>query len=637
MELLRRILNYLKPFKNLIVGAILASILFAFFNGITVWMSATFIRTLFTQNSKPDIVQVEKNAETNIRIDKNNESGIEKLESLKEEFNLNKYLKEETRNLVERDSKVDTLKMVCLVIFVAFFLKNLFEYLKSILIVRLNYKTVNLVRNTLYRHLQSLSLSFYDRFKSGKIISIAINDVKVLSTVLVKGLGKLIVAPIQISVLIIVLLIISWKLTLLVFFVVPLMALLVSEIGKSIKRKSHRTYKQTAVFISILQETLSVLRIVKAFATEKLEINKFQEATKKYFKLIVRQRYLQRLTSPLNEILGVSTAIMLLLYGGTQVLQGKGMSPEDFVRYILFLFSAFQPMKSLTGVFSSFQSGFAAAERIFSIIDIPPEIQDVPNPLYVNKLSDSIKIENVWFSYGDDPYVLKDINLDIYKGEIVAFVGISGAGKSTLVDLIPRFYDVTKGKILIDSTDIRQIRNYDLKKLFGIVAQEPILFNDTIKYNISYGSEGTVEKDIIKAAVIANAHNFITEMEDGYNTIVGDRGVMLSGGQRQRIAIARAVLMNPPILILDEATSSLDSESERLVQDAIDNLKKNRTTLVIAHRLSTIMHADKIVVLDKGRIVDKGTHKELLKKCKIYKKLYNMQFHNIGPDESKKE
>ncbi len=626
MEVFKRVLVYFKSVKVFIVGALICSILFAFFNLVTIWLSATFVENIFSKQETT--VEKQKVDADKVDTSKIDTEKIKKIDLLKENFNLNKSIKRTTRKIIERDSKIDTLKIVCIFIFCAFLLKNIFFYLKNIFIVRLNYRIVNSLRNNLYEHLQKLSLSFYDRFKAGEISSIAINDIRVLSHVMIKGLGDLIVSPIQIFLFGIALFIISWKLTLFVLIILPVMALLISEIGKSIKRKSHRTYKQTAVFISILQETVSVLRIVKAFATEKFEIKRFKEATKKYYRLIVRQKSLQKLTSPLNEILGVTTAIALLLYGGSQVLLGRGLAPEDFIRFIVILFSSFQPLKKLTVVFSDFQSGLAAAERIFRIIDIKPEIYNAPDAGMLHSFNHSIEIDHVWFSYNDESYVLKDIDLTIKKGEIVAFVGLSGAGKSTLVDLIPRFYDVSKGKITIDSIDIRKIKNIPLKKLFGMVAQEPILFNNTIRYNISYGSNNVQEKEIINAAKVANAHDFIIEMKKGYDTIVGDRGVMLSGGQKQRVAIARAVVMNPPILILDEATSSLDTESERLVQGAIDNLMKKRTTLVIAHRFSTIIHADKIVVLHNGEVVDFGPHKELLKRCEIYQKLYKMQFND---------
>jgi subfamily B ATP-binding cassette protein MsbA len=613
MKLVKRIVRFIVPYWKYILAAIVASLVFALLNSFTIWMSATFIETIFSQQAQEQLAVEESESIT---------------QDIQTQLSLKEFLKEKTRLLVERESKIETLRIVCIVVFIAFLLKNCFGYFKGILIARVNYKTVNNIRNTLYEHLQKLSLGYFDKRKAGEITSIAINDVSVLSSSLTGSLEKLIMTPIQIIILITLLFIISWKLTLLVFLLVPAMGVILIEIGKSIRRKSKRTYKQTAVFISILQETILALRIVKAFAMEREEIKKFKNATEKYFTLSLRQRSLQLLASPVNEILGVVAAVFLLWFGGTQVLKGSGLSPEDFMRFFIFLFMAFQPIKDMTGVNNQIQAGLAAAERLFRIIDTQPKIQDHPNAVEVAEFEKSIELRHVWFQYEDNPYVLKDIDVRINRGEIAAFVGQSGAGKSTLVDLIPRFYEVTQGGIFIDDMDIREIKNNSLKKLFGIVSQETILFNDTVKYNIAYGSSVSDDEAIYRAAKVANAHDFILQLEKGYDTIVGDRGVKLSGGQCQRVAIARAILRNPPILILDEATSALDTESERLVQEAIDRLMKNRTVLAIAHRLSTVIHADKIVVLDKGKVVDVGKHRKLLKTCVLYKRLYQMQFQD---------
>lgn len=615
MTLLKRIYSFILPYWRTITTAIIASILYALFNGFTIWMSATFIDTIFSRS-------VEEQEQVSLE----SSHGIE---DIQKKFSLNTYLKEKTRVLVEQDTKVETLRMVCILVFLAFILKNLFGYVKGILITRVNLNTVNNIRNTLYGHLQKLSLGYFEKRKAGEITSIVVNDVSVLSTSLSGSLEKLIMTPIQIALLIAILFIISWKLTLLVFFLIPIMSLVLVKIGQSIRRKSSRTYKQVAVFVSILQETILALRIVKAFAMEREEIKKFKEATQKYFDLAVRQRSLQLLSSPMNEILAVIAAIVLLWYGGSQVLRGVGLSSEDFVRFIIVLFSAFQPIKDMTGLNNQIQSGLAAAGRLFRILDTEPRIKDHPDAVEVTGFEDAIELKHVWFQYSEEnEHVLKDIDLKIRRGEVVAFVGQSGAGKTTLVDIIPRFYELTKGEVLIDGVDVRKIKNDCLKGLFGIVTQETILFNDTVKYNIAYGSAYSDEKAIQLAATVANAHDFIMELEKGYDTIVGDRGVKLSGGQCQRIAIARAILRNPPILILDEATSSLDTESEKLVQEAIDNLMKNRTVLIIAHRLSTVIHADKIVVLHQGEIVDTGSHRKLLKTCSLYRRLYEMQFQD---------
>jgi len=606
------------------VVAIFASFMFAFLNGFTMWMSATFIETIFTP--------YEQEQSSSGSSGETASDGV--IDRIQEKISLNTWLKEKTHSLIQRESRIDTLKVVCLVVALAFLFKNLFGYTRRILIARVNFLTVNNIRNRLYEHLQSLSLRFYEQRKGGHITSIMVNDVNVLSTTLSNNFGKLIVTPIQILLLVAILFIISWKLTLLVLVVVPVMAVFIIKISQSIRRKSRRTYQQTAVFISILQETIGALRIVKAFAMEREEIKRFREATRKFFHLVIRQKSLQLLSNPINEMLAVTALIVLLLYGGTQVLTGGYLTPEDFVRFMIVLFSIFQPLRDLTGVNNQIQAGLAAAERIFMVMDTVPEIQDHPCAVHISEFKNEITFKDVWFRYQEDySDVLRNINLTIKRGEIVAFVGQSGAGKSTLVDIVPRFYEVTKGEVCIDEIDVRRITNTSLKRLFGIVTQETILFNESLRYNIAYGSETQDEDAVQAAAQVANAHDFIMAMEDGYDAIVGDRGVKLSGGQRQRIAIARAILRNPPIMIMDEATSSLDTESEKAVQEAVSNLMKNRTVMVIAHRLSTVIHADKIVVVDKGEIIGIGSHRKLLKTCKIYEKLYKTQFADHLDDD----
>jgi subfamily B ATP-binding cassette protein MsbA len=616
MNVLKKISGFILPYWKYMVLALLTSFIYALLNGFTMWMSATFIETFFSPSAEYQLIK-----EPATELDSGgNEKG---------HVSVNEWIKEKTKFLIDRQSKIDTLKMVCLVVLVAFILKNLFAYIKGIFMARVNFLTVTNIRNQVYEHLQRLSLSFFERRKSGHITSVFVNDVNIFSGTLANNFGKLIVAPIQILILVILLFIINWKLTLTVFFLIPLMGVAITSIGRSIRRKSRRTYQQTAVFISILQETISSLRIIKAFAMEREEIRRFKQATEKFYHLVLRQKSLQLMANPVNEILAVIAIIVLLWYGGSQILQGGGLGPDDFVRFIVILFATFQPMKDLIGVTANLQAGVAAAERVFKILDSKPEIEDRIDAVELPGFKKGIVFKDVWFRYEKThPYVLKEINLEINRGEIVAFVGHSGAGKSTLVDLVPRFYDVVKGEVSIDGTDIRRIKNDSLKKLFGIVTQETILFNDTLRYNISYGSREFDDASIQRAAVVANAHEFIDVLEAGYDTVVGDRGVKLSGGQRQRIAIARAILKNPPILILDEATSSLDTDSERAVQDAIGNLMKNRTVLVIAHRLSTVIHADKIVVIDKGQIIDVGPHRKLLKSCPIYRNLYEMQFQD---------
>lgn len=377
----------------------------------------------------------------------------------------------------------------------------------------------------------------------------------------------------------------------------------------------------------MIAETIGSMRIVKAFATKGFEINRFAKETQKYYKLMIRRDRLRFVSSPVSETFGATIAALLLWVGARDVLVIESISSEDFLRFILLLFSLFQPLKNLTNVVNELQNGLASADRVFAIMDIKSDIQDVDNAFKVKDLNSSLSFNDVSFTYGNkDEKVLNNINFKINKGEIFALVGPSGAGKSTLVDLIPRFYDTMSGSIKIDGKDIKDLELKSLRSLMGIVTQETFLFDDTVKANISYGVENISDDEIKDASKAANAHEFIKKLPDGYNTIIGERGVSLSGGQKQRIAIARAIVKNPPILILDEATSSLDSESEKHVQSAIENLMSERTVFVIAHRLSTVHNANKILVLENGQIVQEGKHDDLINVDGLYKQLHKMQF-----------
>jgi subfamily B ATP-binding cassette protein MsbA len=406
-----------------------------------------------------------------------------------------------------------------------------------------------------------------------------------------------------------------------------LSGVIIFGIARSIRRRAARTQEQLAGITSVIAETLGSIRIVKAFAMKAYEVKRFSSETQKYYKLMLRKDILRLVSSPVSEIVGASIAALLLWVGARDVLLAQSITSEDFIRFILLLFSLFGPMKNLSNVFNELQNGLASADRVFSILDVKSDITNAPSALHIDSLKKDIVFKDVSFHYGNkDEEVLSNINLSIKSGEIIALVGPSGGGKSTLVDLMPRFYDTIKGSISIDNNNIKDIDITSLRSLMGIVTQETFLFNDTVKANISYGVESIGYDTIKAAAVAANAHDFIEKLPDGYDTVIGERGVSLSGGQRQRVAIARALVKNPPILILDEATSSLDTESEKKVQQAIEKLMRNRTVIVIAHRLSTVHNADKIIVLDKGKIVDQGSHQELINRDGIYKQLYNMQF-----------
>ncbi|SVB50939.1 uncharacterized protein METZ01_LOCUS203793, partial [marine metagenome] len=421
--------------------------------------------------------------------------------------------------------------------------------------------------------------------------------------------------------------IISVKLTLFVLLTVPLSAYIISKLGQSIRRKAKRSSLSIAGLMNILQETLSGIRIVKSFVMEKFEIQRFLQENRKYFNLSFKQDNMRNLNTPINDLIGLALGVLLLWIGGREVIVHGTLSPEGFIRFIIYLFAMLQPARKLGNVNAQIQVGLASAERVFSITDVKPDISEPISPKKLGEFKERITFQNVSFQYdSSEQPSLSGINVEIFHGEVLALVGSSGAGKSTFADLIPRFYDVSQGEIMIDGKDVRDVPLKELRNLMGIVSQDTILFNDTVANNISYGFPNANQNAIREAAQAAYASEFIDDMPQQFNTIIGEKGTRLSGGQRQRLSIARAILKNPDILILDEATSALDTESERKVQGAIDNLVKDRTVIVIAHRLSTITKADRIIVLDEGKLVESGTHEELLTKNGKYKNLYDIQF-----------
>ena len=542
-------------------------------------------------------------------------------------LSLNEKLKFWSNGLILRDTAQDTLKVLCLTIMVVFLAKNVFLYLKNISMTLVQYHLITEMRNRLYKHFNSQSLSYFHQKKSGELTSIIINDVASLRRALGTSFHQLLVEPINLLAFTVLLFIINWKLALISIVIVPISGITIMTIGRSIRRKSRRTAAMIAGITNIITETFSSIRVVKAFAMEGYEVQRFFKETHKYFKLILRRAKLRLLASPITETLGVMMGVLLLWVGGMEVLSGKGLTPEDFLRFILLLFAMMDPLRKLSNVNVELQAGAASAERIFAILETPPTIVDELDAVKIDTFKDKIQLNDVSFKYESDDTVLKNISFEIKKGSAVALVGSSGAGKSTLADLIPRFYDVNQGAIEIDGQDIRYVTLNSLRRLMGIVTQETILFNDTVKANIAYGQKDVDDEKVIAAAKAANALEFIEELPKGLDTVIGEKGVKLSGGQRQRLAIARAIMKNPPILILDEATSALDTESERLVQEALETLMTDRTVLVIAHRLSTVTNADKIIVMEKGLIKEMGTHDELIQKNGLYSNLYNIQFN----------
>ena len=576
------------------------------FNAFSIWMVSTLISTIMNpgRSVPPNILSTA--------------SLHEKMEGL-------------AYQLIGSGSQLEQLKMLCLILVVSYVMKNVFFYINNVSLSYVQNRMIMDIRNQLFSHLQNLPLSFFKKSKSGELSSIIMNDVSSMRVAFTQSIQSLINEPISIFVLLGMLFIISSKLTLYAIITVPLSALIITKLGQSIRRKAMRSSLSIAGIMNILQETLSGIRVVKAFAMEKFEVKRFMSETKKYFSLTFKQENLRNLSTPINDLIGVSLGVILLWIGANEVIVHGHLTPDGFIRFIIYLFAMLQPARKLGNVNAQIQGGLASAERIFSIIDIKSNITNPIHPVEIQEFTNHIKFNNVSFQYeNSENLILSSININIHRGEVLALVGSSGAGKSTFADLIPRFYDVSSGEIIIDGIDIRKLTVENLRSLMGIVSQDTILFNDTVAHNISYGlPEGEID-EIRQAAKTANALEFIDNLPNGFDTIIGEKGTRLSGGQRQRISIARALLKNPDILILDEATSALDTESERKVQEAIDTLVQNRTVIVIAHRLSTITKADQIIVLDEGKIVESGTHEKLLEINGKYKRLYNIQFVGSG-------
>lgn len=504
------------------------------------------------------------------------------------------------------------------------FLKVSTMYLAFFTMIPIRTGVVRDIRNQINRKITELSLGFFSEERKGDIIARVSGDVNEIEASIMSSLDMLFKNPILILIYLTGMILISWQLTLFVLILLPLAGYIMGQVGKKLKRKSLEGQQQWGFLMSQIEETLGGLRIIKAFNAERKIQERFEKSNERFRRLTNRIYRRQQMAHPMSEFLGTATIVVVLWYGGTLILSNN--SPIDastFIYYLVIFYSIINPAKDLSKSVYTIQKGLASMERVDKILKAETDIHDPESPRPI-ALNDKISYKDVWFKYQNE-WVLKGINLEIPKGKTVALVGQSGSGKSTLVDLLPRFYDVNKGSICVDDTDIREARLYDLRGLMGNVNQEAILFNDTFFNNISFGVEGATQAQVEEAARIANAHDFIMASEDGYNTSIGDRGGKLSGGQRQRISIARAILKNPPILILDEATSALDTESERLVQEALENLMRNRTTIVIAHRLSTIRNADEICVMHEGEIVERGRHEELLALDGYYKRLCDMQ------------
>lgn len=524
-------------------------------------------------------------------------------------------------------ARMKVLLWICIGIIVIFFFKSLTRYLAMFFIAVVRNGVVRDFRNRMYEKCLRLPLSWYSNERKGDIMSRITSDLHEVEWSVMSSLEMTFREPITIVAIIAIMISMSWQMTLAVVITTPVIGLLLSIVSKSLKRSSGKAKEKHGDILSMLEEMLGGLRIIKGFNAEKKISGKFKDENQEYTRIMVRNYRKTDLASPLSEFLIVIVIAGVLYYGGNLVIREQQMDGEFFVGYLLIFFQLITPVRQFTQAYYNVQKGLASMERINVILHAEETITDAPRPKPLGTFSKEIEYRNVSFAYsrGDDGYAVKNVDLKVQKGKTVALVGQSGSGKTTLADLLPRFYDVTSGAVLIDGTDIREVSMHELRSLMGIVSQESILFNDTVFNNIAFGTEGATQQQVEEAARIANAHEFISEMPAAYQTNIGDRGSKMSGGQRQRIAIARAILKNPPVLILDEATSALDTSSERLVQDALNNLMKNRTSIIIAHRLSTIQHADEIVVLKKGEIIERGTHNDLLTKNGAYKQLYDMQ------------
>ena len=608
----RRILHYVKPYWFSVLMNIVFNILSIVFSLFSFSMIVPFLNMLFNPNNLTT-VRPEFALDTDTLL-----------------AMLDYYIS----YIIIEHGQASALVFICILLVVAFFLRNITTYFAMFFMVGARAGTIKDIRNDLYKKIMILPLSFYSHHKKGDIMARITTDVQEIEVSIISYLDTFIKSPLTIAAYFAYMLGVSWRLTLFVVLLLPIGGIIIGWIGKSLRKDSLEGQNKFAGLLATIEETIGGLRIIKAFNAIFYSSEKFQEHNGDYTRVIKYVNRKRDLSSPMSEFLS-SIIIAIVIWFGATLILSAGNNPDaapsitaaNFIAYIVVFSQIISPAKSFSQGFYSLQKGMASADRIFEVLDAEEVIVEKENAISLPEFKDAIVYNNVSFHY-NEVNVLNNINLTIPKGKMIALVGESGGGKSTLVDLLPRFYDVSQGSITIDGIDVRDFKICDVRGLMGIVSQESILFNDTVFNNIAFGLEHATREAVIEAAKIANAHEFIMEMEDGYDTYIGDRGMNLSGGQRQRISIARAVLKNPPILILDEATSSLDTESERLVQEALSKVMTNRTSIVIAHRLSTIQNADEILVMVKGQIVERGKHEELIELGGVYKRLTDLQSFN---------
>lgn len=607
MTYFKKILRFAKPYKNYAILNIIANILFAVFSTLSMISLFPMLKVLLGQDEPVRVVPKWQ--------------GITNAKAYLED-SLNYFVTQKVDQGVD-----DVLIYLVGLVIGMFLLKNLFNYLAMYFITFLRNGVLKDLRNAMYKKTIELPISYYSEKRKGDTIARITSDVLEVQHSFLSILELIVREPLTIAFTIFAMIVISWKLTIFVFIFIPISGFIISAIGKSLKKKSDRVQREQGLFLSILEETLGGLKIIKGFNAEGVFKRKFNASTQEFFNFSNKLLNRQNLASPTSEFLGIGVIAILLWYGGRMVLIDESLDASLFLVYMGLSYQILTPAKAISKASYSVKKGNAAAERILEILETENQIQDLPNAVEKANFEKDISIENIHFKY-EDEYVLKDFSIQIQKGKTVALVGQSGSGKSTIANLLTRFYEVDEGVIKIDDIPIKEMKLSSLRGLMGLVTQDSILFNDSIRGNLKLGKEDATEEEIIDALKVANAYDFVMALPNGLDTNIGDSGNKLSGGQKQRISIARAVLKNPPIMILDEATSALDTESERLVQEALENMMKNRTSVVIAHRLSTIQNADNILVLHQGKIVEQGTHQSLITKNGTYKKLVDMQ--NLG-------